>query len=174
MKHLASVLLTALLHVAVLAVIEMQHARHALEEGRAADQSDDPRVLVLQLHGQDRSSGSLAGISTDKAQPACTDSYVGVGMLLEPTGLGRMRIRQIPLNTPAWHAGLRPGDVLVNDEILGANRYPAGTLLHVRYLRDQASRIAAVVVGLVCDEGPSYEGHEGAGQMTKTFVDEHT
>jgi predicted metalloprotease with PDZ domain len=75
--------------------------------------------------------------------------YDGLGILIKPM-LGE--VTSIGPGTPAAAAGLRAGDVIINSEILGINRYTVGTVLKLRVMRDGREIQIDLVIGKVCNE----------------------
>ena len=74
--------------------------------------------------------------------------YTGIGATVNRAGF----IIELAPRGPAEHAGLRPGDAILNLEDLPIDTYPAGQPIGLRLLRDGAEAAAVVRIGAICDE----------------------
>jgi S1-C subfamily serine protease len=74
--------------------------------------------------------------------------YTGIGATVNRAGF----IIELAPGGPAQHAGLRPGDAILNLEDLPIDTYPAGQPVDLRLLRDGAEAAAVVHIGAICDE----------------------
>ncbi len=79
--------------------------------------------------------------------PCLSSSYRGIGVrhFFGPVvGVGQ--------GTPAERAGLKEGDIIVNDEILGRDRYQTGQRLMLRIERDGVEFDMPVTIGEICED----------------------
>ncbi len=90
--------------------------------------------------------GGFAPAGASAPEPPCPSSYVGIGIMSGRDGA----VIMVGDNTPAARAGLQVGDVIVNHEQIGPDRYSAGTPLFLRIARAGVSKTVVVVVGAVC------------------------
>ena len=74
--------------------------------------------------------------------------YTGIGATVNRAGF----IIELAPRGPAEHAGLRPGDAILNLEDLPIDAYPAGQAVALRLLRDGVQAAAIVRIGAICDE----------------------
>ncbi len=77
--------------------------------------------------------------------------YTGIGARVNSAGF----IVDIAAGAPAEHAGLRPGDAILNLEDLPIDVYPVGQAVGLRLLRDGLETSAVVHIGAICNEPPA-------------------
>lgn len=89
----------------------------------------------------------LRGLAAAVETPCLGHSYRGIGIkhFWGP-------IQDIGAGSPAERAGLREGDLLMNDDILGPDRYPIGTRLVLRIERDGRTMDVPVTIGEICED----------------------
>jgi hypothetical protein len=78
-------------------------------------------------------------------------TYTGIGARVNSAGF----IVDLAADGPAEHAGLRPGDAILNLEELPIDVYPTGHAVAVRLLRDGVETRAVVRIGAICNEPPA-------------------
>lgn len=74
--------------------------------------------------------------------------YTGVGILVASSG----RILDVGPNTPASRAGLKEGDILVDENQLAPDRFVIGTTVHVLVRRDGVVFDVPIHIGRICSE----------------------
>jgi predicted metalloprotease with PDZ domain len=99
----------------------------------------DERVLSVHL--------LPSGESVTENALACEYSYRGVGF----TGNG-VRIESLAPGGPAESAGLQVGDVVLNSEVLGQDRYMVGHRLTLQISRSGRQFAVEVVIRRICFE----------------------
>lgn len=129
-------LLSIALHASVLAPLPACAPPVAAQQPSAPER--EPEVLQIRLLPSDEGG---------EGDAAC-DSYRGIGVLHGWGGI----ITQVAPGGPADKAGARVGDRFVNDFDFGSNRYPAGTVMTMRVVRDEEPLTLRVVIGHVCHE----------------------
>lgn len=86
-------------------------------------------------------------VAAARTTPTCPgSSYTGIGIFSAAGG----EVWHVGANTPASRAGIEPGDVVENIEILDPNRYSVGTPLQLRVARGGQVRTVTVFIGTVC------------------------
>lgn len=88
----------------------------------------------------------LDGVAGNIDPPCLGDSYHGIGI----RGIGSV-VLDVGPDTPAARAGLTAEDTIQNEEILGRNRYPDGTELHLLVERNGSVRNVTIVTAEICD-----------------------
>lgn len=130
---------TLLLHTIVLATA-VSCGRIPLPIEKKPEKTEEapmmtPRVLV----GRDAEGLGLA----------CTDKYDGIGIHIN---YGSGEIVDVGHGTPAEKAGLKEGDILLDPDALGPNRFEPNTLMKVPIQRGDKKLIIIIPIGVICTE----------------------
>jgi hypothetical protein len=140
-KRAAALALTVALHLILLAMALVRCAPEASAKPPPAtsEQPENERVLDVRL--------LPSGESTAEEAPACESTFRGVGLMHNG-----IRVQSLAPGGPADRAGLKVGDVILNAEVLGQDRYMVGHRLTLKVSRDGRHFAVDVVVGRICFE----------------------
>lgn len=138
MRRAAAFSLTAVLHAALLAAALVRCAPES--KAAAAPPGTTERIAAVRL---------LPSEPGDSEMPACARTYRGIGITRWALSEG---IKAIAKGGPADKAGLQVGDVILNDDELGADRYMVGHPVKLHIERAGRRLTVVVVIGRICFE----------------------
>jgi S1-C subfamily serine protease len=81
--------------------------------------------------------------------PACARTYRGIGIT---RGFLSMVVQSVAPGGPADRAGVKPGDTVLNDDDLGADRFMVGHKITLHVEREGRRLALPVVIGRICYE----------------------
>jgi hypothetical protein len=140
MKRLLGTVGTISIHAAVLLPLFLHGCQHKASTPPPPVKVEVGSSMDTKLRGQDAVATGLA----------CGGSlYKGVGVHVLPWN---GRVLDVGPGTPAEKAGIKDMDVILNDDILGTDRYPVGTVLALRVLRGGVVIDINVIVEIICNE----------------------
>lgn len=153
MKRTLGAIGTVLLHIAIVAAL--LHITNKIGAPPGHLGRDDLRLLdERKLKAKGEPLITVPVKLAEFGKPASIDppclgpSYRGIGIRRYFGGA----IFEVAPGSPAEQSGLRIGDVMLNDEILGPDRYPVGTKLVLRMERDGREFDAPIVIGEICED----------------------
>ena len=80
-----------------------------------------------------------------ESETPCADSYTGIGVNHSST-----TITEVAPGGPADRAGIKAGDIFINEAEFWINQHPAGTLVVMRILRDGRELEFRLKIGRIC------------------------
>jgi predicted metalloprotease with PDZ domain len=87
--------------------------------------------------------------SDDESDVYCADFYRGIGIR---RNFGNYQIFEVVAGGPADKAGISVGDEILNDDVLGPNRYMVGHEITLHIRRDGREFPVQVRIGRICTE----------------------